>query len=344
MIGFKAFDENLSCRGFQYEIGKTYEIEEEPVVGERGFHFCKTLADCYEHYDMGSRICYVEALGSIDTNNSTNTLCTNKIRILEEITDKSVKRGNAKSCNNGYYNSGRSNDGHGNTGNWNKGDWNVGDKNVGCCNVGIKNTGDNNVGNRNEGWGNTGHYNTGYKNVGACNVGHDNVGACNLGHWNTGNYNAGNDNTGSCNIGNGNTGDYNKGNWNVGDWNKGNYSTGIFCTNPNPKIKFFDEESDWTISDWFNSGVKKILDRCPASKTDFVDECEMTTEEKEKHPMYHEIGGYLKIIEVTDADRQKWWNELADDEKCLIVNLPNFDKEKFFKCTGIEVKQERRNK
>jgi hypothetical protein len=27
MIGYKAFDSNLMCKGFQYEIGKTYEFD-----------------------------------------------------------------------------------------------------------------------------------------------------------------------------------------------------------------------------------------------------------------------------------------------------------------------------
>ena len=69
MRGFKAFNEDLTCREFQYEIGQTYEMKEEPKLCERGFHFCKTIAECYNYYSMSddTRICEVEALGVIDS-------------------------------------------------------------------------------------------------------------------------------------------------------------------------------------------------------------------------------------------------------------------------------------
>ena len=52
MRGFKAFNKDLTCRGFQYEIGQTYEMKEEPMLCNRGFHFCKTIAKCYNYYSM----------------------------------------------------------------------------------------------------------------------------------------------------------------------------------------------------------------------------------------------------------------------------------------------------
>lgn len=52
MKGYKAFNKNLTCKGFQYEIGKEYDLGKEPIVCERGFHFCKNLADCYQFYGM----------------------------------------------------------------------------------------------------------------------------------------------------------------------------------------------------------------------------------------------------------------------------------------------------
>ena len=50
MKGYKAFDTNLRCRDMQYEIGQTYEMDGKRKPCERGFHFCKSLADCYRFY------------------------------------------------------------------------------------------------------------------------------------------------------------------------------------------------------------------------------------------------------------------------------------------------------
>lgn len=40
MSAYKGFDKDLRCRGFQYEVGKTYE-EKEARVCETGFHACE---------------------------------------------------------------------------------------------------------------------------------------------------------------------------------------------------------------------------------------------------------------------------------------------------------------
>lgn len=39
--GFKVFNPDWTCRGYQYEVGKTYEENVIPMVCDRGFHFCK---------------------------------------------------------------------------------------------------------------------------------------------------------------------------------------------------------------------------------------------------------------------------------------------------------------
>jgi len=314
MKGFKAFNNDLTCRRFQYEIGKIYEMKETPKLCERGFHFCRTIAECYNYYDMNkdTRICEVEALGEIDVKEDGDKLCTNKIKILSEVTTEWQKKGNATSSNTGYCNTGNRNTGDCNTGNRNTGNCNTGNRNTGDCNTGDCNTGDWNTGNRNTGDYNTGDYNTG---------------DCNTGDYNTGDYN-----TGDCN-----TGDYNTGDYNTGDYNTGDYNAGIFCTDKNPTIKIFDKESNWTMQDWLNCNARYILNKCPVNTTTFIDKNNMTEEEKREHPKYEAIGGYLKIVTVSSADKQAWWNDLNEEEKQEVLNLPNFNKNIFLKCTGIKI-------
>ena len=86
MRGFKAFNEDLTCRGFRYEIGHTYEFDGKPIPDKQGFHFCKSIEDCYKYYSrtFDTRICVVAAIGDISTDDDIN-YCTNKIVILEEI-------------------------------------------------------------------------------------------------------------------------------------------------------------------------------------------------------------------------------------------------------------------
>ena len=191
-------------------------------------------------------------------------------------------------------------------------------------------TGNRNTGNCNTGNRNTGDCNTGNRNTGNCNTGNRNTGNCN-----TGDYNAGNWNTGDCNTGNRNAGDWNTGNRNAGDWNYSSFNSGCFNTNEH-KILMFDEPSDWTYRDWLNSRAYWILFGMPKVVTTWVYACDMTDEEKAAHPEHVTTGGYLKKLDEKDV-AQDYWNSLSENQKQIILSLPNFDKEKFYQCTGIRV-------
>lgn len=80
---------------------------------------------------------------------------------------------------------------------------------------------------------------------------------------------------------------------------------------------------------------------CPYTYSDYISESDMTEEEKEKHPEYKTIGGYIKVFVVTDADKQAWWDALPDEDKQAVYDIPYFDAVKFRDCTGITVKEKK---
>ena len=139
MKGYKVFNPDWTCRKMQYEVGKTYEMDESPVLCERGFHFCTRAARCFDYYDFDPKnhVAEVEAMGCV-VGDETNKMCTNKIRIVRELTWEEVLR----LVNTGVFNTGKENTGNRNTGNRNTGNWNTGDYNTGYYNTGSRNTGD----------------------------------------------------------------------------------------------------------------------------------------------------------------------------------------------------------
>ena len=38
IITYKGFDKDFKCRGFQYEVGNTYETDDDIACCNRGFH------------------------------------------------------------------------------------------------------------------------------------------------------------------------------------------------------------------------------------------------------------------------------------------------------------------
>src|SRR3972149_3613062 len=49
VISVKGFDQDLSCRGFKFEIGKTYEHGGKVEICASGFHACKHPLDFLQY-------------------------------------------------------------------------------------------------------------------------------------------------------------------------------------------------------------------------------------------------------------------------------------------------------
>lgn len=92
MEGYKVFNHDWTCIGFQYEVGKTFEEDVTPSCCERGFHFCKKLTNCFHYYDFdpNNKVAKVIALGEIDEGDNGEKCCTNKIQVVEEISWEDV--------------------------------------------------------------------------------------------------------------------------------------------------------------------------------------------------------------------------------------------------------------
>lgn len=66
ITSYKGFDKNMKCRGFQYEVGKEYEMDGEVKCCNQGFHACKSPMEVWDYYDMiDYRYAEVEQSGKI---------------------------------------------------------------------------------------------------------------------------------------------------------------------------------------------------------------------------------------------------------------------------------------
>ena len=155
---------------------------------------------------------------------------------------------------------------------------------------------------------------------------------------NTGKACTGRCNSGSCNSGNCNSGNWNSGNRNSGDWNATSFSNGCFNTAPS-KIYMFNKPTDWTFEQWVNCRARRLLNKIDDCPLEYVYLSDMTDEEKAAHPEAETTGGYLKERTIAD-NAQKWWDGLNNDDRNVILSLPNFDAAIFKETTGIDVNKD----
>jgi hypothetical protein len=88
MKGYKMMESDMTCLGFQYEVGKEYSLKSKLEICENGFHFCENPFDCLGYYNNikgDKRLFLVKALGVVISKYDKSV--TNKIKIVEEIKD-----------------------------------------------------------------------------------------------------------------------------------------------------------------------------------------------------------------------------------------------------------------
>ena len=145
MIGYKATNQDGCCRGFKFEVGKTYTKdtpkEELECCTNKVFHFCRELFAIEKESDYKLSESRIFEVIAGDYVRSGDKYGTNSLTILREIEGDEKK----DLINSGNWNSG----------NWNSGNWNSGDCNSGNCNSGNWNSGNWNSGNWNSGYFNS---------------------------------------------------------------------------------------------------------------------------------------------------------------------------------------------
>ena len=303
--------DNKSCHGgyFDWEDylpkdgnpGNWTPRIENVVACKKGYHVTKYWNMWYEG---GCRIFECEVDGAVVAAAAgvvDKVVCT-RIRLCKETIPKFDSDRNTGNSSTGDYNTGDCNAGNCNTGDYNTGHRNTGHRNAGHYNTGDYNTGNSSTGDRNTGDHNAGNCNAGHRNTGHRNTGHRNTGDHNTGYYNTGDRNTGDHNAGHHNAGHRNAGNYNTGNYNTGDHNTCNYSSGFFNT-VNDTIDVFNKPCK--ISVWER-----------ADTPDFI---------------------YFDIVGTYKESWRKAYDEAPEEDKLLLVKLPNFDADVFYEISGIMV-------
>ena len=93
MKAYKGFNADMTCHGFQFEEGKTYEHEGEVKLFESGFHACEDPLDIFGYYaPSGSEFHEVELEGVSDECKEETRVVAKKITIGTRLgIDKIIK-------------------------------------------------------------------------------------------------------------------------------------------------------------------------------------------------------------------------------------------------------------
>ncbi len=86
ITAYKGFSSDLTCRGFQYEIGQTYTHEGHIEICQTGFHACEHPLDVFGYYEpAGNRFALVELSGEMAGGDGDTKIAAATITIKAEI-------------------------------------------------------------------------------------------------------------------------------------------------------------------------------------------------------------------------------------------------------------------
>ena len=86
IIAYKGFNQDWTCRGYQYEIGKTYEHKGDVKACESGFHACEYPLDVLSYYSPAvSKFAVVKMSGETSKDSDDTKIASAKITIETEI-------------------------------------------------------------------------------------------------------------------------------------------------------------------------------------------------------------------------------------------------------------------
>ncbi|NSX16911.1 hypothetical protein HTY52_22730, partial [Cupriavidus taiwanensis] len=87
IVSYKGFDANWQCRGFQYEMGGTYEHAGKVEACAGGWHACEYPLDVFGYYaPAGNRFALVEQSGDLSRHDDDSKVASRKISIKAELT------------------------------------------------------------------------------------------------------------------------------------------------------------------------------------------------------------------------------------------------------------------
>ena len=86
VIAYKGFEKDMTCRGFQYEIGQTYEHDGDVEACSSGFHACEYPLDVFGYYPPAtSQFALVEQFGKLSRHDDDSKVASQKITIKASL-------------------------------------------------------------------------------------------------------------------------------------------------------------------------------------------------------------------------------------------------------------------
>ena len=92
MKGYKGMKKDMTCRGMQYEVGKSYHVDGEITLCNNGLHFCERLNDVFSYYPKEEHSRYFEVYAGGQIVCGDDKSAASELTIIRELTNIEVNR------------------------------------------------------------------------------------------------------------------------------------------------------------------------------------------------------------------------------------------------------------